>query len=463
MLILPVSAGANPNGNQQGELRQERVRIPRNSRTWLPQEPIHGTAQRMMISRPTQRKLALYLSAMLVLECIMLWQSWKSIPLGLPDFTIFYTASQILAAGKGSELYNDNLQESVQRGFSPLAIERRGTILPFNHPPFEAILFLPLSHFSYLTAYLIWAVVNLALLFGLIFILRKHFAVIGQAPPWLWWLAALAFFPIFIALIQGQDSILLLFCYAMAFLSLGRKAEVSAGAWTGLGLFKFNLVLPFAISLFLAGRKKFAGGFAAAAVVLFGLSLMVTGWHGLWRYPAYVWASENNQKYVWNMPHGNIANLRGMVDAFLRDRHLERNILIAVASIILLGAVTFAWRKMWPRSASFPQLMFAAGLVAAVLLSYHVYVHDLSILFLAVAIVIEFLQHEVKIPIWARNSLYVSVGVLFCSPVYLVLTLHWRQLQLIGWVLLALVIVLLHLVESGSASAVEPAPALADK
>ena len=382
----------------------------------------------------------------------MLSRSWRSIPLGLPDFSIFYTASKILSAGKGNELYNDDLQEAVQRGFSPLAIERRGTILPFNHPPFEAILFLPLSHFSYLTAYLIWAGINLTLLLWLIRLLRRNFAVIGQVPPWLWCLAALAFFPIFIALIQGQDSILLLFCFSLAFLSMRREAEFSAGAWAGLGLFKFNLALPLAIPLFLAGRKKFARGFAVTAAALFALSLLVTGWRGVLDYPAYVWASETNSKYVWNMPHGNIANLRGMVDALLRNYHLERNILIAVSSVSLLAAVIYGWRKLWPGSASFPSLMFALGLVAAVLLSYHIYVHDLSVVFLAVAIVIEFLQKRSPIPGWMRNSLYACIGILFCSPFYLILTLHWQQLELMGWVLLALVLLLLRLADSGSSA-----------
>src|ERR1700737_4222431 len=98
-----------------------------------------------MLSKATQNKLALYFSAMIALHGYVLWQARQSIPQGLPDFSIFYTAGRIVRDGHGGRLYDDALQESVQREFSPRALERRGSILPYNHPPFEAVLFVPSS------------------------------------------------------------------------------------------------------------------------------------------------------------------------------------------------------------------------------------------------------------------------------------------------------------------------------
>ena len=65
------------------------------------------------------------------------------------------------------------------------------------------------------------------------------------APPWTVTVVSLAFFPIFFALLQGQDAILLLFLYGLAFVSWKQKRLVSAGAWLACGMFKFHLVLPF--------------------------------------------------------------------------------------------------------------------------------------------------------------------------------------------------------------------------
>src|ERR1700693_1328941 len=198
-----------------------------------------------MLSRQTHRKLALYFSAMILLHGCVLWPARQCIPEGLTDFTIFYTAGHMLRDGHGARLYDDALQESLQRSFSPRAFENRGTILPYNHPPFEAVLFVPLAGFSYLTAYVIWLAVNLALLFSALLLLRKRLTALGKTPLHLWILGGLAFFPIFMALIQGQDSILLLFLYCVAFVGLCRGAELSSGSALGLGLYKFHLVLPF--------------------------------------------------------------------------------------------------------------------------------------------------------------------------------------------------------------------------
>jgi hypothetical protein len=419
-----------------------------------------------MLPRPTRWKLVLYFTAMVALQCGVLWQARRSIPAGLPDFSIFYTAAKILAAGQGHELYDDHLQETVQHSFAQRAVERRGTILPFNHPPFEAIIFVPFAHVTYLAAYLIWAAINLALLFGLLYLLRPRFARLGQEPFWLWGLAALAFFPVFIALIQGQDSILLLFCYCMAFICLRRNAEWQAGSWLALGLFKFNLVVPFVLPLFALWRKKIVGAFTAVAALLLALGLMVTGWSGLVNYPAYVWMTEHDQKYVWNTPHGNIANLRGMVRAvFSGLQNPIPEIVLTVASAAILVAVAYTWRKKQLSLVSGPSLPYAIGLVATVLLSYHIYVHDLSVLFLAILIVVEFLRTGPAIPAWIKKSLYGCIAVLFCSPVYLVLTLRYEQLQLLAWVLLAFLLILLKpaIDASREHSAATPQPTSADK
>jgi hypothetical protein len=139
----------------------------------------------LMLSKPIQRELAFYFSAMIVLHGYVLWQARRSVPAGLPDFSIFYTAGRILRAGHGARLYDDTLQESLQRSFSPLAMERRGSILPYNHPPFEALLFVPLARFSYLTAYAIWLGINLILLFSVPLLLRPRLRVLGKAPVYL--------------------------------------------------------------------------------------------------------------------------------------------------------------------------------------------------------------------------------------------------------------------------------------
>src|SRR5215470_5490300 len=169
------------------------------------------------LSKSTQKKLAIYLAAMLFLNCSLLWQTRQLIIEGLPDFSIFYTAAKIVRQGDGARLYNDDLQRDVQAAFSPRGLELRGSVLPYNHPPFEAIMFLPLAGFSYLTGYSLWLAINLLLLTALVYIMRPCLPNLQQLPFWFWILASFSFFPIFSSLIKGQDSVLLLFLSSLVF------------------------------------------------------------------------------------------------------------------------------------------------------------------------------------------------------------------------------------------------------
>ena len=183
-------------------------------------------------------------------------------------------------------MYDDVLQESLQRSFSPRAVEKRGTILPYIHLPYEALLYVPLAHFSYLTAYGIWLAVNLVLLGSIPFLLRRRLQGLGKAPLYLWLLAGFAFFPIFIALIQGQDSILLLFLYCLAWTSLERGAKLASGCWLALGLYKYSTRGPVCFAVLAA--QEVDRGLSVGRGYPRPLSLAITGWHSLLGYPRYV-------------------------------------------------------------------------------------------------------------------------------------------------------------------------------
>jgi hypothetical protein len=400
-----------------------------------------------MISKPTQIKLALYFCAMIVLHGDVLWHARRSIPQGLPDFSIFYTAGRILRDRQGSRLYDDALQESVQRSFSPLAVQRRSGILPYNHPPFEALLFVPLAHLPYVTAYLTWFLVNAALLGSIPFLLRTRLKALGHAPLYLWLLACLGFFPIFIALIQGQDSILLLFLYCLTYASVGRRSEFSVGGWLALGLYKYHLVAPFVLPLW--RRKRLIAAFLSVALSLGLISLAITGWQGLLDYPRYVWGSEHDAKYVLNSPPGLTANLRGLISAMVPAAHPEiRSCLLALFSaMVLLLMMYTAGRTLWADSGR-RQAMLALNLVGTILISYHIFVHDLSLLFLAVVLVLELLLSDRPLPNATRTTLWVCIAILFFSPLYQVLSLRYRQLQLMAIVLVIFFLGLLSLVHS---------------
>jgi hypothetical protein len=171
------------------------------------------------------------------------------------DFPDFYSASRLLIAGHGHELYD----VQVQRQFQSRYVGRVGTL--YIHPPFEAVLYLVVAWLPLNSAYTLWTVLNLAFL---TLIARKLASEV--LPTWDWRLllmASLTFVPVLLNFLQGQDSVLLLLFVTLAFTALRSNRAFAAGCWLGLGLFKFNLVLPLALVLALQkGRNGFVRGFA---------------------------------------------------------------------------------------------------------------------------------------------------------------------------------------------------------
>src|SRR5206468_3433633 len=127
------------------------------------------------------------------------------------------------------------------------------THLPANHLAYEHLLFAPLSLLTYRTAYLVFFALNIVLVVLTIKLLGPSGRTLSERWRFFVPCVVVAFFPIWRALLQGQDSILLLTLLAEAMYVLEER-PVLAGLLVGAGLFKFQIVLPVAL-LFLLWRQ----------------------------------------------------------------------------------------------------------------------------------------------------------------------------------------------------------------
>ena len=390
---------------------------------------------RSMLEKKTQRKLAIYFFVMIFINCSVFWRSAHGIEIGLSDFASFYTAAEILHDGRGHQLYDLNLQEKVQRSVMPEAVQERGGILPYNHPAFEAIVFLPLAAFPLQTAFWIWFSINIGLLFAVIWVLRKYLPLLGQAPFYLWAAGCLSFPPIAITLIQGQDSIVLLFFYCMAFIALRHETEFSAGSWIAAGLFKFQITLSLIVPFLLRKRWRIIAGFCFVGTLLVIISLGTVGFAGLSKYPRYVWKLDHDPTFDWLVPH-RTPNLRGLIlGSPLSSFPRLSKTLFGISSGILGAVLVFGWRS---EPTNFRRLYraFSGGLLISVLLSYHILVHDLSVLFLALLLVVENAAGELHIVGWIRTATWACVAILWSPLYFVVMRIH--RLDLLALVFLIL-------------------------
>ena len=363
-------------------------------------------------TRPTRISLVLALAVMALLNLSLLWGLRGQILGGSNDFMHLYAAGRMTRLGHGGQLFDPRSQYAVQREISEV-VRAAGMPYPYLRPPFEALLFVPLSYLPLTAAYLLWTAINLLLIWVFFRLLRSRVPALQRIPQPFWLIAELAFFPVIIVLGQGQDVLLLLLLFTLAFLALSRKREWSAGAWLGLGLFRPQFVLPLVCVLAWSRRWGVVLGVALAALGWGVITATVFGWPMLLDYPRHLFSSEQalNQEgsLLDQMP-----SIHGLLSVLLRP--LPAVVIVTLVAVV--SAIVLLWAARFYRlhRAHSLGLAFSAALVASILVSYHAFDHSLSLLLLPLALQLDWLltsRHR-RITAWL---LLLPVLPLFLSPV----------------------------------------------
>jgi hypothetical protein len=342
---------------------------------------------------------------------------------GYADFRQLYTAAWMVRAGYGSQLYNYDLQWELQRTLVGNVVAP----LPFNHLSYEALFLAPLSIVSYRIAYVVAGVVNLLLL---AYVLRKlalrlrEFFADSRAMPLPMLLGTI---PMAIALVQGQDSIVMLALLMAAWFALDSGKDFRAGALVALMLFKFQFALPIALLFLIWRRWRFVGGFSLVAAGILAVSVWVTGKQGFIEYAhmlismsAGLRTAADRDKYQilpWMMP-----NLRGLSYLLLPQRILHVATALASLAVVVYAAT---------RKAGLP-----LAVLVAMLVSYHGLIHDACILILPLAALLA-VQNSSAAIVLAKAALVAPaalfpLGQLYCLmtvPLLALLPLEFGSLQ----------------------------------
>jgi hypothetical protein len=302
---------------------------------------------------------------------------------GAADFRQLYTAGHMIRSGQRLVLYDYVAQFQAQNAF----VGSRAVALPFNHPAYEALFFLPFSLLSYRNAYLCFLAVNGGVLVLVYFLLRRSMGNIRRIYPWLPAALFVSFLPIAAALIQGQDSIVLLGLLAVSMTLLDRGWETMAGAALGLGLFKFQIVVPIACLFLVWRRWRLFAGFAAAAGVAALLSIAIAGTAGTFGYVRSLLSmsmlSTPDSLLIYRINPAAMPNLRGFVYGLAATHipHWAMQTVIVADSLALFVWVSFAGREQQKAADN-----FALAVTAGVVLSYHLLIHDASILLIPITL-----------------------------------------------------------------------------
>ena len=284
----------------------------------------------------------------------------------------FYAAGTIIRSGHGSQLYDYDYQEKIQN----TVVSPRANALPFLYPSFAALPFVPLSLVSYRTAFFILLTANLGLLLLAACLLRPWLPVF-VANNWLL-LPALycCLFGVSVAVMQGQLSFSLLVIYCGSWILLRQERSFLAGLLMSIGLVKFQIAIPIFILFCVWKKWRFVSGFLSGSFFLAGISAMIIGrdgvrayWHSMAGMTKQTAINAAAAKTHYGMFPVDMPNIHGLTFGVTHGAAWGLILNIVMCCVVL----AFAARQ---------RASLLVALPAAMLVSYHMQPHDLTLLLL---------------------------------------------------------------------------------
>ncbi len=312
------------------------------------------------------------------------------------DFVIFY-AQPLMLRENPRALYDLDQQLAFQRRFVPT-----DRVLIFPYPPIMAVLLLPLTLLSFSGAFLTMTAVNAVLIWATLRRLINDLNFTWDQTQWLL-LATLCNFGVQATLSNSHGSIIILYILTRHVLAQKNRKEIESGIWAGMLCLKLQYVpLPHFILLL---NRAWAGLFAGVLVVtvLVGGVFLFLGEQTLIQYLQIIRrysGSEND----WTNPLRGMHNLRALTGVWLPDSWS------GIVWISTMAAALFAviWVNLRARRLiNGFEKSWISNSIALLLLSPHLFTHDLSLLIIPIALLFQI--HGPRVPVW------LGVGVVAVS------------------------------------------------
>jgi hypothetical protein len=308
------------------------------------------------------------------------------------DFRVFYTPAYMLRTRQRTEIYD---YSSIGRNQALRVAPDNGAV-PYLHLAYEAALFIPLSFLPYRVAYLVWAGINFAVLAWVYFLLRPRLENLrALGPCWISPGLLLGFFPVGFTILAGQDSLLLLLATVSAFRRIS-TSEFRAGVLLGLGMFRFQVLLP-VILLFVLWRSfRFVLGWLASSVAVLSISALITGFGAQAQYAKLL--VQMGAFSYWPLLR-RMPNLRGLLLSIGVGKF---PLFILSLGIVIAAAVI----GMKPNS----EQRLALAISVSCLVTYFLFMHDLSLLALPILLALDAAAFNAN---WRQFAVSAAIPLLF--------------------------------------------------
>ena len=331
------------------------------------------------------------------------------------DFSPTLAAIETLRAGNGTQLYDIAVQHSaLALVLAPYRTLPPDTLLPFLHPPFEALALAPLRGLSYGSLYLVWSALSLAAFIATLVLLARALPL-PFPTRLLLLIGCCSYNAIHYALWLGQSSALVTLGLCGTFVALRRGRVGWAGVALALVMLKPQLLLVIGPTLLMLGYWRAA---LVAAATLATASVAAMPFLGLlWplHYARFLIAINRWDGYTLIFPEV-MPNWRGIVvNLCLGGAAQLVSPLVVGLSLATIGALVWVgWRaRLVLRAPSWDvrtDLYWAFGILLAILVAPHLYLHDLTALVIPVWIVVSTLHADLcPVLFWTISAVSLPV------------------------------------------------------
>jgi hypothetical protein len=357
-----------------------------------------------------QRILFVALAFSLVILYVLSWVDVVSDPTQLTgsDFMAFYAAGRSMFEHTPAAAYDLASLKASEESVLGFRIADQD-VNPFVHPPLILPVLWLVAHFNYLTAFYLWALFTLILCMLNAHIAIKLFSSTNKLNRAVLWAGTFLFFPLFISLVNGQDSALLLLGAMLWYYGLTQNSNRMAGLGLALTTIRPQIALLLAIPMiFNARSRKVWWWFCIGSAVLVVFSVALLGQGGVRNFINILSVSASGEGYKIN--EVAMINLIGMVKRL--------NLGFNAATIRTVGWVgslagLIILCLVWGKAPAITDKHISLAIIIAVFTSPHLHYHDLALLIIPIFVVIRKLTAAGKVSMDLASLIPLFVSLIF--------------------------------------------------
>ena len=356
----------------------------------------------------------------LVILYVLSWVDVVSDPTQLTgsDFMAFYAAGRSMLEHTPAAAYDLTYIKANEENVAGFKTDAQG-VFPYMHPPFILPVLWFIAHFDYVLSYYLWGFLVLVLCMLNAQIAINLFSSTNGLNRIALWAGTFLFFPLFISLVNGQDSALLLLGAMLWYYGFAQNSNRIAGLGLALTTIRPQIALLLAVPMiFNARSRKVWWWFCIGSGFLVVFSIAILGQEGVRNFINILSVSASGEGYKIN--EVAMVNLIGMVKRLNLsfDAATIRTVgwMGSLAGLIILCLV-------WGKAPAITDKHISLAVLVALFTSPHLHYHDLALLVIPIFVVIRTLIASGK-----ASTELASMMPLFVSLIF-ILTFSISQLN----------------------------------